>query len=113
MSEPANPPPEGVSGVDAADLPAGPAAAPAEPEPPLPLKPPNARPTPEPLEADVVRITVVGTALWFTGFLVLLPLRGRLAGGGHETWLWTCLAGGLLGLVGLVLATRAAAARRR
>jgi len=84
-----------------------------EPEPPISLKPPNARPTPPPLEADTVKIVIIGTALWFVGFLVLLPFRGRLADDGHEVWLWTCLAGGLLGLLGLFLAIRARAAARR
>jgi hypothetical protein len=108
VSEPANPPPEAVSERHAADTPA-----PTEVEPLASLKPPNARPTPEPLEADTVRIVVVGTALWFAGFLVLLPLRGRLAEDGNEIWLWTCLAGGLLGLLGLLLAVRARTASRR
>jgi hypothetical protein len=155
VSDPANPPPEVVSGRRAADPPlppspdppgapplppspdppgappAHPPAAPPsppepdppagrladprslpEPEPPIPLRPPHPRPAPEPLEADTVRIMLIGTALWFAGFLVLLPFRGRLADDGHEVWLWTCLAGGLLGLLGLVLATRARAAAR-
>jgi hypothetical protein len=112
VSEPADPPPEVVPGRHTADGHADPPP-PAEPEPPISLKPPNGRPTPEPLEADVVRIVIVGTSLWFAGFLVLLPFRGRLAADGHELWLWTCLAGGLLGLLGLLLAVRAAAARRR
>jgi len=60
----------------------------------------------------VVRIVIVGTALWFAAFLVLLPFRGRLADGGHEVWLWTCLAGWLLGLLGLALSLRARAAGR-
>jgi hypothetical protein len=107
VSEPAKPPPEEVSARPAADLPA-----PTELEPLASLKPPNARPTPEPLEADTVRIVAVGTALWFAGFLVLLPFRGRLAEHGNEIWLWTCLAGGLLGLLGLLLAVRARAAAR-
>jgi hypothetical protein len=107
VSEPANPPPEEVSARPAADTPA-----PTELEPLASLKPPNARPTPEPLEADTVRIVAVGTALWFASFLVLLPFRGRLAEHGNEIWLWTCLAGGLLGLLGLLLATRARAAAR-
>ncbi|HZB48709.1 MAG TPA: DUF2530 domain-containing protein [Mycobacteriales bacterium] len=130
MSEPANPPSEDVAGRDVPDTPphaeppagadeagARPTAAAelAEPEPPIALRPPNARPTPPPLEADTVRIVIVGTTLWFVGFLVLLPFRGRLADDGREFWLWTCLAGGLLGLLGLFLARRAAsaAARRR
>ena len=61
----------------------------------------------------MVRIVIVGTALWFAGFLVLLPFRGRLADDGNEVWMWTCLAGGVLGLIGLVLALRARAASRR
>ena len=44
---------------------------------------------------------------------MLLPFRGRLAEDGREVWVWTCLAGGLLGLVGLLLAIRARAAARR
>src|ERR671912_983085 len=82
VSEPANPPSEDVAGRDVpdtpppADPPAGadeagarPAAAAelAEPEPPIALRPPNARPTPPPLEADTVRIVIVGTTLWFLG----------------------------------------------
>jgi hypothetical protein len=116
VPEPANPPPEEVSRRDQADTQPGGGAGPvepAEPEPPVALRPPGARPTPPPLEANVVRIVVVGTALWFAGFLVLLPFRGRLADGGNETALWTCLAGGVLGLIGLLLAARARAAARR
>jgi hypothetical protein len=126
VSEPADPPPDVVSGRHSDVVPgrhsdvvpgrhsADPAADPApppEPEPPLSLRPPNARPAPEPLEADVVRIVIVGTSLWFAAFLVLLPFRDRLAADGRGFWLWTCLAGGLLGLVGLLLARRAAARR--
>ena len=122
MSEPTNPPPEDVSGRHAADT--GPAGADPgavggaggaggepEPEPPVSLTPPGARPTPPPLEADTVRILAVGIVVWFAGFLVLLPLRSRLAADGHELWLWTCLAGGVLGLIGLPLAVRARARR--
>jgi hypothetical protein len=111
VSEPANPPPEGVAGRR--DLPDPRPPTPAEPEPPISLKPPDARPTPPPLEADTVRIVAVGTALWFAAFLALLPFRGRLVDHGHEVWVWTCLAGGLLGLCGLLLAIRARAAARR
>ena len=60
-----------------------------------------------------MRLTLIGTALWFVAFLVLLPMRGRLADAGHEIWLWTCLAGWVLGLIGLPLAMRARSAARR
>lgn len=111
VSEPANPPPEVVSSGHPPDPDR--VAAPPEPEPLISLRPPNARPTPPPLEADTVRIVAAGTVLWFAGFVVLLPLRGRLADEGNEVWVWTCLAGGLLGLLGVLLAVRARAAARR
>jgi Protein of unknown function (DUF2530) len=68
--------------------------------------------TPEPLDADAVRPVAVGTVLWFAGFLVLLPFHGRLVESGHELWLWTCLAGGGLGIIGLILCLRHRAAVR-
>jgi len=71
------------------------------------------RPAPEPLDVDAARVVAVGTLLWFVGFLVLLPFRTRLADSGHEIWLWTCLAGTGLGLMGLPLCLRQRAAARR
>ncbi|HVQ90435.1 MAG TPA: DUF2530 domain-containing protein [Mycobacteriales bacterium] len=64
------------------------------------------RTTPEPLDVDAVWPVAAGTALWFLGFLVLLPFRQRLIDHGHELWLWTCLAGGGLGLIGLPMCLR-------
>jgi hypothetical protein len=79
----------------------------------VPTQPDRApRPAPEPLDADAVRPVTVGTVLWFAGFLVLLPFHRRLADTGHELWLWTCLAGGGLGLLGLWLCLRHRAAVR-
>ena len=54
----------------------------------------------EPLDLDGVRTMVVGTALWGLGLLLLLPFYGRLRADGHLWWLWTCVAGFGLGLVG-------------
>jgi Protein of unknown function (DUF2530) len=71
------------------------------------------RPAPEPLDVDAVRVLIGGIVLWFLGFVVLLPFRARLAADGHEIWLWTCLAGVGLGLIGLPLALRQRAAARR
>jgi drug/metabolite transporter (DMT)-like permease len=48
-------------------------------------------------------VVAVGTVLFFVGFAVLLPFYGRLGEHDHRDWLWTCLAGGVLGLVGWVL----------
>ena len=55
----------------------------------------------EPLDVDGVRTTEVGTALWLVAFLGLLPFWGTLRDSGHTWWLWTCLAGFGLGLLGL------------
>ena len=126
MSEPANPPHQDVSGRDLPDTSgsaplgsgggasAAPVPRPAEAEPPLVSPtPPGTHPAPPPLEANTVRLVLVGTALWFVAFLVLLPMRGRLTDDGHSIWLWTCLAGWVLGLIGLPLAMRARSAVRR
>lgn len=52
------------------------------------------------------RIVAVGTALWFVGFVVLLPFYGSLGRHHHRVWLWTCLAGWILGLIGSFLVRR-------
>ena len=46
------------------------------------------------------RIVAAGTALWFLAFVVLLPFWGWLGRHDHRIWFWTCLAGGVLGLIG-------------
>lgn len=58
---------------------------------------------PEPVEVDSRRVVLIGTALWFVGFVVLLPFYGWLGRHDHRIWLWTCLAGWILGLIGLAL----------
>lgn len=55
----------------------------------------------EPLDVDGVRTVQVGTAIFFLGFLALLPFYGRLSEDGTTWWLWTCLTGVGLGLLGL------------
>lgn len=67
----------------------------------------------EPLDADGVRTVEVGTALFFLGFLALLPFYGRLADDGHTWWLWTCLSGVGLGLLGMEYCRRRRVARAR
>ena len=55
----------------------------------------------EPLDVDGVRTVGIGSAFWIIGFVALLPFYGRLAENGHAWWVWTCMAGAGLGLVGL------------
>ncbi len=66
----------------------------------------------EPLDVDGVRTVEVGTAVFFLGFLALLPFYGRLQEDGHTWWLWTCLAGMGLGLFGLEYCRRRRRARQ-
>ncbi len=54
----------------------------------------------EPLDLDGVRTMQVGTAIWAVAFVLLLPFYDRLEADGHVWWLWTCVAGFGLGLVG-------------
>lgn len=69
------------------------------------------RPTPEPLDVDSTKVIVAGTVLWFMAFLALLVFSEPLVGGDRR-WLWTCLAGGALGLLGLALSLRQRRPRR-
>ena len=46
---------------------------------------------------------MAGTALWFLGFVVLLPFYDWLGRHGHRVWLWTCLAGWIVGVLGFLL----------
>lgn len=54
----------------------------------------------EPLDVDGVRTVAVGTALWALAFVLLLPFYGRLEESGRVWWLWTCVAGFGLGIIG-------------
>src|SRR4051794_19439225 len=54
----------------------------------------------EPLDVDGVRTLAVGTAMWAVAFVLLVPFSGRLRDDGHLWWMWTCVAGFGLGLLG-------------
>ena len=58
---------------------------------------------PQPVQINSTPIIAIGTLLWLAGFLVLLPFYGTLGRHHHRIWLWTCLAGSLLGLAGYLL----------
>ena len=55
----------------------------------------------EPLDVDGVRTIAVGTGRGMVAFLALLPFYGTLVENGTSWWLWTCVAGFGLGLLGL------------
>ncbi|MDT4960134.1 MAG: hypothetical protein QOG07_2494 [Pseudonocardiales bacterium] len=61
---------------------------------------------PPAVQINARRIVAIGTALFFLGFLVLLPFYGWLGRHDHRLWLWTCLAGALLGVLGYSIMRR-------
>jgi hypothetical protein len=54
-----------------------------------------------PFDVDGVRTVAVGTVLWAAAFVLLALNRASLDEQGLGWWLWTCLAGVGLGLLGL------------
>lgn len=55
----------------------------------------------EPLDVDGVHTVAVGSGVWLVAFLALLPFVQTLRDSGRLGWLWTCIAGFGLGLIGL------------
>jgi hypothetical protein len=72
----------------------------------LPRDPVTGLVTPPAVQMNARRIVAVGTALFLVAFVVLLPFYGWLGRHEHRLWLWTCLAGFLLGLAGYALMVR-------
>lgn len=56
---------------------------------------------PEPLEGPIVATITGGTILWFVMFLVQVPFYSWFADRDLTWWVWTCLAGAGLGLIGI------------
>jgi hypothetical protein len=61
---------------------------------------------PEPLPVNARRIVAAGTLAWFVAFVVLLPFYRTLGHNHHRIWLWTSLAGWILGLIGYAIMRR-------
>jgi hypothetical protein len=57
--------------------------------------------------ADPRPIVGVGTVIWFAAAVVLL------VAGGPRVWIWACLTGGLLGLLGFAMIHWQGSAARR
>ena len=56
--------------------------------------------TVQPLDVTGVRTITVGVVAWALAFIALLPFYGTLRDDGNVWWLWTCVAGFGLGLLG-------------
>jgi hypothetical protein len=68
------------------------------------------------VRVNTITALTIGTVLWFAAFCVLLVLRlvrGHGAEAAHSEWLWTALAGWLLGLLGISIAWLQHRARTR
>jgi uncharacterized protein DUF2530 len=55
------------------------------------------------MAVDAHRVLLAGTAAFGLAFLVLLPFWSWLGEHQHRVWLWTALAGTVLGLLALPL----------
>jgi ABC-type nickel/cobalt efflux system permease component RcnA len=70
------------------------------------------RPAPPPLEANDQQVTLVVTVAWAVALVVVLILRDHLPAG-QRWWLWTCVAGLVMGLFGLWYVPRMKRSRER
>ena len=69
-------------------------------------------PAPPPLEANDQLVTAVFTAGWAVALVVLLILRDQIPTG-ERWWIWTCVAGLVMGLFALWYVPRMKRARAR
>jgi FtsH-binding integral membrane protein len=66
------------------------------------LKDSERRPDPAPIKTDDRKAMLVGIGLWVVGLAVLLVFMVPLNTAGNGWWLWACVAGLALGLVGIL-----------
>ena len=67
----------------------------------------------EPMQINEAKVIWIGIGCWTAAFLIMLPFRKTLIDDGHGWWLYTCLAGAGLGMVGLPMVGRRKTVMRR
>lgn len=55
----------------------------------------------DPLDVDGVRTIAIGSVTWIVAFVAMLPFIGTLRDHDRLSWLWICIAGFGLGLIGV------------
>jgi hypothetical protein len=65
------------------------------------LRPHERRPDPEPLQTDDRKAAGVGIGVWLALLVVAVGFRNDLVSDGRGWWIWTCVAGAALGVLGL------------
>lgn len=66
----------------------------------------------KPLDVDGVTAAIAGTIAFALGFVVLLFFRTQLAQNDASWWLYVCVAGSVMGLIGIAYTTKRRAAYR-
>jgi hypothetical protein len=66
------------------------------------LKDSERRPDPVPVQTDDRKAVLVGLGLWLVALVVVLIVFGPLAEAGQQWWVWTCVAGLALGVIGVL-----------
>ncbi|WP_403021207.1 DUF2530 domain-containing protein [Salinibacterium sp. GXW1014] len=70
------------------------------------LKPSERRPNPEPVETDDRKPLVVGLIAWVLGLIAVVAAPALFGVELPSMWLWSCIAGIVLGSLGLAYAQR-------
>ncbi len=70
------------------------------------LKDSERKPDPAPVKTDDRKAILAGLALWVVALIVLLILVEQLAAAGLTWWIWTCVAGLVLGAAALIYTHR-------
>jgi len=54
------------------------------------------------VKTDDRKAMLIGIVLWLVALAVLLAFIGPLTADGNQWWLWTCVTGIALGLIGIL-----------